>query len=221
MLNKNKIFYESLGAKVYSYVIRTKPLIDFYEQVISDISMATKDGGFCLDIGTGPGLIPIRLAQMNPNLKAYGLDISSDMIDYSNNNASKAGVSDRTEFIVANASGLDFEDNYFDIVFSTLCFHLWPNPIQYLNEIYRILKPGGATWIYDTWRDPPREAIDAFREKYGWFWGRTRGALLPFCRGKLTTKWVNSLQKGDSTLKFKEIKVEHRDIVILIKFVKS
>ena len=68
-------------------------------------------------------------------------------------------------FQVADVAALPFADNSVDLVVSTLSLHHWDDPAAGLNEIVRVLGPGGQAWIYDfrtaltaTQRDSPADS---------------------------------------------------------------
>jgi SAM-dependent methyltransferase len=63
--------------------------------------------------------------------------------------AANAGVADRVEFRVGDVASLPFADASFDAVVSTFSLHHWPDPAKGLEEIYRVLRPGGVARIYD------------------------------------------------------------------------
>lgn len=78
--------------------------------------------GRVLDIGTGPGWIPIELALRHPRWEIWAVDPSGDMLARSAAAARRRGVADRIHFIKGNAGELDFKPGMFDLVYSHLCF---------------------------------------------------------------------------------------------------
>lgn len=121
---------------------------DYYVQVASEIVTAT-DRGRILDIGTGPGYLPIEIVKMAPNVRIDAVDLTRKMIRLAGKHAREAKVSDRISFRVGDGNRLAFGDNLFDMVISTGSLHAWKNPIGVFNECYRVLKPGKEAWIYD------------------------------------------------------------------------
>lgn len=67
------------------------------------------------------------------------------------------------------ADALPFADNSFDIVVSTGSIHHWKDPEAGLNEIYRILSPGGYALIYDIVSDTPRAVLQDAKRQFGRF----------------------------------------------------
>ena len=107
-----------------------------YYTHISDTILSLIPGkGFLLDIGCGTGLFT---EIYNTRGEAAGLDISKRMIE----RAIKR-LPDHF-FVVGTADHLPFEDEIFDTCTSLLAFSYLDNPQSMLDEVYRILKPGGT-----------------------------------------------------------------------------
>jgi len=116
--------------------------------------------GIIVDMGTGPGRLPIEIAKQVDNADVVGIDLSDDMVKIAKMNAEKAGLTDRVKFKVASAYNTGFEDNSVDLVTSTGMIHHLKEPIRAFNEIYRILKPGGEAWIYDGRKDATKAEFE-------------------------------------------------------------
>jgi len=157
------------GARVYSWIARkSPPLRDLCLGVAEEVT-AKLIAGRILDVGTGPGYLPVEIAKRAPNLELVGIDLSPAMVAIATKNAEKREVSDRVRVQRANAADLPFEDGYFDLVVSTLSLHHWLRPSECLKEINRVLKENGEAWIYDARRDTTKEVNVQFRKRYGWF----------------------------------------------------
>ena len=111
--------------------------------------------GHALDIGTGPGLIPIMLAAGLPRLRLTGVDLSAAMLEKARKAAEEAGVADRLDFRLGDAKSLPFLERSFDLVLCNSLLHHLPAPLALLNEISRVSKPGGALLLRDL-RRPSR-----------------------------------------------------------------
>jgi ubiquinone/menaquinone biosynthesis C-methylase UbiE len=120
-----------------------------------------------LDVGTGPGYLPIEIATRAPGLELDGIDLSFAMVELARKTVAKKGVADRVRFHHAHAAELPFDDGSFDLVISTLSFHHWARPLECLTEIHRVLKPQHEAWIYDARRDTTDEVNAAFSREYG------------------------------------------------------
>ena len=111
--------------------------------------------GHALDIGTGPGVIPIMLAARVPGLRLTGVDLSEPMLQKAREAAEEAGVADRLDFRVGDAKSLPFSEQSFDLVLCNSLLHHLPAPLALLNEISRLVRPGGAILLRDL-RRPSR-----------------------------------------------------------------
>ncbi|MDD5207217.1 MAG: class I SAM-dependent methyltransferase [Desulfobacterales bacterium] len=120
----------------------------YYRQVAEDVVARTKAGKI-LDLGTGPGYLPIEIAKISGFITVVGIDLSARLIEAAKRNALRAGLEKRIHFQTGNASSLEFPDGSFDMVISTGMLHMLRNPVKVIEEIHRVLKPGGEGWIYD------------------------------------------------------------------------
>ena len=132
-----------------SYEKATRMVIgEYYGQVAEEIVSVFKSG-VILDLGTGPGYLPIEIVRRTPDINIIGVDLSRKLIQLAQANATKAGLSHRLRFEVGNSAELHFDKASYDMVISTGMLHSLKNPVAVLKEIYRVLKKGGEAWIYD------------------------------------------------------------------------
>ena len=134
-----------------------KYLENFYNQIAEEMSK-NNIGGTILDAGTGPGRLPIKIAQLMPTVTIVGMDVSRDMIRIAQKNAEQASVN-RARFVVGSTYRTGFNDSTFDLVVSTGLVHHLEKPVQAFDELYRILKPQREAWMYDGRRDASREEM--------------------------------------------------------------
>jgi ubiquinone/menaquinone biosynthesis C-methylase UbiE len=121
-----------------------------YERVAADVAAAgLHDGARVLDVGTGPGRVPLAIAQASPALRVEGLDLSAEMIAQARRNAADAGLDDAVRFTVGDVADLPYPDATFDLVVSTMSQHHWRDAAAGLRELRRVLRPTGRVWIYD------------------------------------------------------------------------
>ena len=99
-----------------------------------------------LDVGTGPGRLPVEIARRSPQVWVTGLDVSARMIE-----AAKAAIEPGQQVIaeVGDVARLPYRDGSVDLVVSTLSQHHWPDRPAAVRELARVLAPGGRIWIYD------------------------------------------------------------------------
>ena len=112
--------------------------------------------GLMVDIGCGPGYLVADIAKAFPHLYTVGVDISEEMMQITTHNLRSLGISERVSFQQGAVQKLPFEDNTADFVVSTLSLHHWPDPKQALEEVHRVLRPGGQFLIFDLRRDARR-----------------------------------------------------------------
>ena len=103
-------------------------------------------GAHVLDVGTGPGRLPVEIARRSPQVRVTGLDVSPRMIE-----AAKVAIEPGQQVIaeVGDVAKLPYRDGSVDLVVSTLSQHHWPDRAAALAELARVLAPGGRIWIYD------------------------------------------------------------------------
>ncbi|MGD9321163.1 MAG: class I SAM-dependent methyltransferase [Desulfobacteraceae bacterium] len=147
---KRRVLIERIPAPLASlYEKATRLVIEsYYSQVAEEIVSSLRKGTL-LDLGSGPGYLPIEVVKRSPLIKCDGIDLSGRLIKMALVNARKAGVADRLNFEVGNAAKLRFEDESYDMVISTGMLHMLRDPVRMLKECYRVLKQGGEAWIYD------------------------------------------------------------------------
>jgi ubiquinone/menaquinone biosynthesis C-methylase UbiE len=150
------------GVLASAYEKATRMVIDSYYSPVAEEIVAHLAGGTILDIGTGPGYLPIEIANRSSNVHIIGIDLSRKLIEMARSNAAQAGLSDRLDFQFGNAGRLNFEDSVFDMVISTGMLHSLKAPVKVLEEIFRVLKKGGEAWIYD----PAKVASQVDRQKW-------------------------------------------------------
>lgn len=131
------------------YEKAARMVIKSYYGPMAETILSSLPEGIILDLGTGPGYLPIEIIKRSPSIKVVGIDLSRKLIHMARTKASRAGLSDNLDFEVGNAAGLRFEDALFDMVISTGMLHSLKDPVKMFNEVYRVLKKGREAWIYD------------------------------------------------------------------------
>jgi ubiquinone/menaquinone biosynthesis C-methylase UbiE len=123
------------------------------------VSQATKlqDHGEAADLGCGAGQLAMEMARKAPDLHVTGIDLSEKLLADARQSAERAGLQGRVEFRLGNVEHIPFPAQSLDLVISTISLHHWADPMKVLDEIDRVLKPGGAYCIFDLRRDmaPP------------------------------------------------------------------
>jgi ubiquinone/menaquinone biosynthesis C-methylase UbiE len=121
-----------------------------------ETSLVLKAGitqGLALEVGPGPGYLGLEWLKKTQGTKLKALEISPDMITIAERNAKEYRLQDRVTYVKGDAREMPFDDNTFDAAFTNGSLHEWSQPRKVLNEVHRVLKPGGRYLISDLRRD--------------------------------------------------------------------
>jgi len=154
------------GTVFYNAISSTNIFQRNYELVAEHISDYGSEGSV-LDIGTGPGWLLVKLRQKSPFLRLTGLDTSPSMVAKARKNIVDAGFSSEIKVEEGDVSHIPFDADTFDTVVSTGSIHHWKDPVAGLNDIYRVLKPGGYALIYDIVSDTPKSVLKETAREFG------------------------------------------------------
>jgi ubiquinone/menaquinone biosynthesis C-methylase UbiE len=142
-------------------------------------------GETVLDLGSGGGIdVLLSARRVGPTGKAYGLDMTDEMLALANENKKKSGV-DNVEFLKGEIEHIPLPDSSVDVVISNCVINLSSDKDAVLREAFRVLKPGGRFAVSDV---------------------VTRGEMLPEIR-KSVLLWVGciagALEENDYLSKLK------------------
>jgi ubiquinone/menaquinone biosynthesis C-methylase UbiE len=129
-----------------------------YMLIINSLGQQSPENA--LDIGTGNGVLSLKLAQKYPAAQVVGMDYWGKNWEYSQAiceaNALTLGISDRVRFVKGDAASLKFNDAAFAAVVSNLTFHevkSAPQKREVVREALRVLRPGGKFAFVDYFYD--------------------------------------------------------------------
>jgi len=152
-------------------------------------------GEVVLDLGSGGGIdVLLSAKRVGPTGKAYGLDMTDEMLALANENKRKAGIQN-VEFLKGEIEHIPLPDNSVDVVISNCVINLSADKDRVLRETFRVLKPGGRFAVSDV---------------------VTRGEMLPVIRESVLL-WVgcvagaleeNEYRNKLATAGFEQIEVE-------------
>ncbi len=104
------------------------------------------DRGFCIDVGSGPGHLALALAGIS-RFSIDAMDTSQDMLSCAEKNIRAAGMSGRIRTVHGDVHALPYEDSSIDLIVSRGSVFFWDAPGRAFAEIYRVIRPGGRTFI--------------------------------------------------------------------------
>jgi len=113
--------------------------------------------GVVLDIGCGPGDIPLRLARAKASVYIIGVDASEVMVRLASDAVERAGLERRIRIAEGRIPGLEVRRGGFDTILSKDLLHHLPNPMVFWEEVKRVGRHETAVYVMDLFR-PSTEA---------------------------------------------------------------
>jgi len=136
---------------------------------------ALHEGETVLDLGSGGGIdVLLSAKRVGPTGRAYGLDMTDEMLELANENARKAGA-DNVEFLKGEIEAIPLPDQSVDVIVSNCVINLSGDKPQVLREAARVLRPGGRFAVSDVIADEDMD--DATRRDIQQWTGCIAGAL--------------------------------------------
>jgi ubiquinone/menaquinone biosynthesis C-methylase UbiE len=166
---------EGLAAKWYA--ANTAEMMKEYVDLARRISGQIPPDSAVLEVAPGPGYFCIELAKLG-SYRITGLDISGSMVKIATRKAREAGV--RADFKQGSASNIPFPKESFDFLLCRAAFKNFARPVEALQEMCRVLKPGGRAVIIDLKRDASPQEVSREIDGMGLSWFNrimTKGAF--------------------------------------------
>lgn len=152
-----------------------------------------KPGETVLDLGSGGGIdVLLSARRVGPSGKAYGLDMTDEMLALARENRRKAGI-ENAEFLKGEMENVPLPDRSIDVIISNCVVNLSADKDRVFSEAFRILKPGGRLAISDVvFRGSLPEEVRRSMELWA---GCVAGALEQSeCRAKLAAAGFEAIE---------------------------
>jgi ubiquinone/menaquinone biosynthesis C-methylase UbiE len=144
------------GAIARWYAKSTRKDMERFRALATRLRAELPQGGDVLEVAPGPGYFAIEMAEGGA-YRVTGLDVSRTMVELARTNAAEAGV--EVDFRRGDASAMPFSDDSFDLLTCSAAFKNFSEPHKALEEMYRVLRPGGTALVVDLHRDVPMSDI--------------------------------------------------------------
>jgi ubiquinone/menaquinone biosynthesis C-methylase UbiE len=146
------------------YASNTAEVMNEYSELAQRISQEIAAGSRVLEVAPGPGYFCVELARRG-SFSITGLDISHTFVKIAAKNAEEAGV--EVDFQQGSASNLPFPRGSFDFLLCRAAFKNFARPVIALQEMCRVLKPGGRGLIIDLRGDASPHEISSHVDRMG------------------------------------------------------
>jgi ubiquinone/menaquinone biosynthesis C-methylase UbiE len=146
----------AFGVRLYDLLMRGANVDRQYAEIAAEIA-ARCPGDRLLEVGMGPGRVLALLHGLAPNVALHGLDVSDAMVRRCRQRLGPIPADLR----VGSIRRTDYPDGAFDLVTCSGSLYLWDEPVACLDEVFRILRPGGLALLFESHRDVDREAVRA------------------------------------------------------------
>ena len=146
---------EGVTAKWYASL--TRKSMDEFVTLAGRVAEKLSPGSQVLEIAPGPGYFAIELAKLG-GYRITAIDISQTFVEIARRNAMAAGV--EVDFRRGDAANMPFDPESFDFLLCRAAFKNFTRPVRALEEMYRVLKPGGHALIIDLRKDASKESVN-------------------------------------------------------------
>ena len=139
--------FDKEGARHMDRIAKTafKPIYPVIAQNAIDVTGVVR--GRCLDMGTGPGMLAMAVANAAPEMAVTAFDFSDDAMEIARENIREAGLEDRVTTAAGDVHAMPFETGEFDLIVSRGSMFFWNDLAHAFSQVLRVLSPTGKTYI--------------------------------------------------------------------------
>ena len=121
-----------------------------YRALMKDMKALDKPGHY-LEMGAGPGILAIMIAEANPDISITAVDLSPDMAAVANEYIRERKLEDRIRYLVGDVSDENMMQGLgkFDLVYSAFSLHHWRDPDKSISNLWNAVRDNGVLYIYD------------------------------------------------------------------------
>jgi ubiquinone/menaquinone biosynthesis C-methylase UbiE len=148
---------EGFIARWYARMRSSAPQLAAYRAQAAELTKELPNGAAVLEVAPGPGHLAVEIARLG-RFRISGVDLSRSFVEIASASARRAGVD--VDFRHGDASNLPFAADSFDLVVCQAAFKNFAQPVVALNEMFRVLRPGGTAVIQDMRREATDSDID-------------------------------------------------------------
>jgi len=149
------------------YAANTAEMMKEYVELARRVANELAQGSSVLEVAPGPGYFCIELARLG-SYRITGLDISRTFVKMAAKKAAESGV--KAEFLQGSASKMPWQSNSFDFLLCRAAFKNFAQPVVALQEMCRVLKPGGRGLIIDLKGDASKDELGRAVDGMGLSW---------------------------------------------------
>jgi len=121
-----------------------------YRALMKDMKALNKPGHY-LEMGAGPGILAIMIAEANPDISITAVDLSPDMAAVANEYIRERKLEDRIRYLVGDVSDENMMQGLgkFDLVYSAFSLHHWRDPDKSISNLWNAVRDNGVLYKYD------------------------------------------------------------------------
>ena len=162
----SRFAWDIVQGPVYNRLI-FKAASELYDRFVDGV--IPPEDSSVLDVGCGPGHICFMLSEKNPDVSIVGVDYSQTQVRAAERLRLKTGV-ENCRFVQGDAMDLPFEDASFDVVISFASIKHWPDEKRGLQEVRRVLVPGGFALIEEADSAASYQELQRFYRRFDAWW---------------------------------------------------